>query len=556
MLRFFQKSSSEMTIRILFWTIGPLMAATLTYTTRYFINGDAIAYVEMGEALRHGHVWGLANLTYSPGYPVLLALSQILLSTDPLNELELLRAANFFCFLFAMASCELFVAFCRREAKALAKQDKALLPAPLLSLLWYSVFLLAALDLVKVRLLNPDMLVMAITLTCASVVLWIREKPSVHRYVVLGMCCGIGYLVKSFFIVFSGVFFFLAVLCAGSYWKGLSRAAVAMLLMLLVGSPLILALSYKLGRFTTGELGKRGYAYFISSTGEPFRPITVDKTTGTFLRRDSDLVTRPFDICYWEEGIVPKFDMHIHFKLFLKNLGELPGQIPFIFLVLAWYLSQVRCCSYAFRSSHPPSFSLSLLFVAVASLGFYCLIHVETRYIAAALFIAFSALAMSVRCPGLKNWKPLIPSILFLCAVWLQLIHSGIDQSLRSLRSTPGKPSYKESYLELHAVKDFILGNGLKKGDETAILGESPVYWARFAGVRIPADIEAAEQFLSVGREERRSVLDKLQGHGILAVVGKGASLGHLVQEGWQRVTGTNDYYVIFLGPDLPKRGK
>ena len=243
MLTFLQKSSSETTIRVLFWTIGPLIAAVLTYTTRYFINGDAIAYVEMGEALRYWRLWELANLTYSPGYPVLLGLGQILLSTSPLNELELLRAVNFLCFLLAMGSCELLMTFCRREAAALENRNEAMLPRPMLSLLCYSMFLLAALDWVKVRLLNPDMLVVAVMLTCASIILWIRESPAVRKYVVLGICCGIGYLVKSFFFFFSGVFFLLAALCAGSYRKAFPSTAVAVLTMLLVGSPLMTALS-------------------------------------------------------------------------------------------------------------------------------------------------------------------------------------------------------------------------------------------------------------------------------------------------------------------------
>ncbi len=46
--------------------VGSTIAAILTYTTRHFINGDALTYIEMGEALRRGDLWGLANLTYSP----------------------------------------------------------------------------------------------------------------------------------------------------------------------------------------------------------------------------------------------------------------------------------------------------------------------------------------------------------------------------------------------------------------------------------------------------------------------------------------------------------
>jgi hypothetical protein len=543
----YRRHTRDTTVQILFWVVGPLIAAILTYTTRYFINGDAIAYVEMGEAFRHGLLWGLANLTYSPGYPVLLGLGQILLNTSPQNELEVLRIVNLFCFLLAMGSCQLFMKFCKREAKALSDQNEAVLPSPIVSLLCYSTFLLAALVWIKIQLLNPDMLVMAVMLTCAAVILWIREDPAIHKYIVLGACCGIGYFLKSFFFLFSATFFLLAALCARSYRKALSRTAVAILTMLLIGSPLIGALSYKLGRFTYGELGKHAYAYFISGAGEPFRPKMIDAETKTCVYRGDDLVTKKLDMCYWNEGIVPTFDLKTHSTILLGNFIDVFNQLPFIFLVVVWYLAQVRCCSYSFKSSHPPSFYLILSFICVAGVGFYSLIHVETRYVAGALFIGFVALAMSIRCPDRSAWKTLIPSIVFLSVLWVHLIYSGVDQSRRSLQSTPEKPSYKESSLELRSVKDFVLANGLKRGDETAILGEPPVYWARYAGLRITAEIEAPQRFLNLNKKERHGVLERLDHEGIKAVVGKGEQLGSLVQEGWRHVEGTGDYYVVFL---------
>ncbi|MGB6064632.1 MAG: hypothetical protein WBG50_07465 [Desulfomonilaceae bacterium] len=549
MPEFFRKRSWETDVRILFWTIGPILAAVLAYTTRYFINGDAIAYIQMGDALRHGQLWGLANLTYSPGYPALLALGQILLNTSPLNELETLRIVNFFCFLLAMGSCELFMMFCKREATAISGSNETLLPRPIMSLLCYSTFLLAALVWIKVQLLNPDMLVMALMLTGAALVLWIREDPAIHKYIFLGACCGIGYYLKSFFFIFSSVFFLLAALCARTYWKALSRTAVAVLVMLLVASPLIAALSHKLGRFTYGELGKQAYAYFISGTGKPFRPKLIDERTQTFFYPGGDPGARQCDMCYWQEGIVPKFDLKAHAKVFLHNLIDAFSQLPFIFLVVAWYIVQVRLCSYSFASSRPPSFYLILAFISLAGVGFYTLIHVETRYIAGALFIGFATLVMSIRSPVRADWRALMPSILFLCILWPHLIYAGVDQSLRSLRSTPKKPSYKECYLELHAVKNFVLSNGLKQGDETAILGEPPVYWARFAGVRITAEIQAPGEFMAIGEKQRKRILEKLDDQGIEAVVGRGDSLDGLVREGWRHVVGTQHYYVKFFHP-------
>ncbi len=79
--------------------------------------------------------------------------------------------------------------------------------------------------------------------------------------------------------------------------------------------------------------------------------------------------------------------------------------------------------------------------------------------------------------------------------------------------------------MELHAVKDYLLANGLNKGAETAILGNPPVYWARFAGVRITAEIEAPARFLAMSEEERRELIERLQSKGIRAIVGNGEKL-------------------------------
>jgi len=85
-------------IRILFWIVGPLAAGALTYTTRYFINGDAMTYIEIGESFVNGRFSALVNLTYSPIYPVLLGLTQSILKTNTLNEIKVLLTVNFFCF--------------------------------------------------------------------------------------------------------------------------------------------------------------------------------------------------------------------------------------------------------------------------------------------------------------------------------------------------------------------------------------------------------------------------------------------------------------------------
>ena len=136
-------------IRAAYWAIGLTAGAILTYTTRYYLNGDGINYIEMGEALRHGWWSGLVNLTESPGYAFLLGLGQIVLNTNRLNELQLLKCVNFVCFVVAMLTCELFINLVRRQYQSLCRDAGQALPFPLISALSYSMFLFATLRLDK-----------------------------------------------------------------------------------------------------------------------------------------------------------------------------------------------------------------------------------------------------------------------------------------------------------------------------------------------------------------------------------------------------------------------
>lgn len=190
-------------VRTAFWIIGPIFAAILAFTTRYFINGDAMTYIEMGEAVVKGEFRALANLTYSPAYPILLGLAQTVLDTNPLNEIQALKCVNFFGFLLAMACGDWLIHIAKRDLDRLRTVGERPMPGWLISALCYSMFLVAGLVLVRLRLINPDMLVFAMVLLVTGVLMWIREEPSrLLKYVLLGAATGVGYLSKSFFSYF------------------------------------------------------------------------------------------------------------------------------------------------------------------------------------------------------------------------------------------------------------------------------------------------------------------------------------------------------------------
>lgn len=559
MLQKLESDSWEKRIRWLFWLLGLAGGGVLAYTTRYFINGDAIAYVEMGEALRMGRWWDLANLTYSPGYPVLLGIGQAALQTNPMNELQLLRVVNLICFILAMAACDIIMGFVRRYLRLEGPAQGKPLPVPAVSALGYGIFLVVALTWVRMRLINPDMLVLFIVLMCATILLWIREAPErFGRYVLLGVSIGVGYLVKAFFFVFSPVFFVVAALCARSAKTAATRVIVAIVVMLAVSSPLIAALSYRMGRFSYGELGGRAYAVWIAGQGERIHPPEVlNEKPKVLLYRYGVPCTQPsgFDMCYWDIGIVPKFDLKAQLRVFFKNLTEIFIQTPWLIILVAWLVFELATGAVHLGRLRPLSMPLVFLIPAVLGIGFYCLLYMEPRYLAPFVFLGLIGMTSSLRYSDTRpkaRQRAVVIVWLFVLFFLGLLGHSLVDQTWSGLYSTEKKLSYRDAFLEHVAVKDFLRARGLSRGDEAAIAGLPPVYWARMAGVKVVAEVPQPDEFLRTSQVERNRATTALAQAGIKVLIAKDSSFGKLVNEGWELVPNTRDYYALQIS--TPRR--
>ncbi len=554
----------ERRIRRTFWIVGILAGAVLTYTTRYFINGDAINYIEMGEALRQGNWQGFLNLTASPGYAALLGLGQSLLNTNRLNEIPLLKLVNLACMIAAMGACDRFLAALKRRYSSSLDGAGVPLPWPLIMALAYGMFLFSVLNWVRPRLMAPEMPVFACVLMVMALVLDAGNDPDRYKtHILLGFWTGLAYLFKTFFFPFSVFFLMTNALAIGSARKAIPRVMLSALVMLLVCTPWLMALSGKVGRFSYGETACLNYGIYVKASGKSIhQPLILAEAPEALLYRESPFpnCTRPatFDPSYWKLGIQPVFDPAAHAGLFVHHTAEiLLDQWAISLLVLLWVAWNIRIGALTVRPLLPLPAHLCLVLPALAAIGLYSILHVEMRYLAPFMLLIVVAVGIWPRYPA-SNKSPVRKAIagtyLLIAVILGSTLTTVVDQSLRGLTSTADKSSYQSAFFEMVSIGSYLKDRGLGAGSEVALVGHPASYWARNAGIRIVAEIPGKEQLLSAPPQARAVCVQSMRSAGVHAILAKGGDFARLTEEGWVLVPGTKDFYVLAMTSGLSEQ--
>ena len=541
-------------IRVCFWILGLLLGGILTYTTRHFINGDAIAYLDMAQAFRTGLWKESVFLGYSPGYSLLLAIFESIFQTTPDNELYMVKLFNFIVFIAAMITCDLFVRRLTDETDP--EVETTTLPSYISKAMCYSAFLVASLIWVRVQLVTPDMIIFVFVLLSVVVVLNIKRSPDdVWNFVLLGVTTGFGYICKTFLFPFSVFFFAFAGMYCSSMRKALPRLILAASVMLVVSSPVIISQSLEVGRFSIGEVGAYNYTFYVAGQGSGIHvPKVIHHNPEVYYYDHGATSTYPQgDPAYWALGIAPVFNFRAQLSAIRSSLDQLAsGTLWPTLVVLLWFVAQFKVATFVPLRMFPPSTFLMLIFICFCGTAIYCLVSMEMRYVAAFLFLGFTALTTVPRYKHSDFVKH--PSIIMeaaaIVAIFLGMVGIFVvDQSLRSLRSTDNKASHHETFMEMVATKDFLKANGMDKGDKVAVFRpiNSKLYWARMAGVRVMGEIMSVNKFLDGTAEERKETLDALRDYGFKAVFVKEPRFSGIVNEGWKEVPGTRENYVYFL---------
>ncbi len=540
--------------RTFFWIFGLLAGALLTYTTRHYANSDALIYMEMGEYLFKGDLWGIVNLTFSPLFAVLLGIGQLIFQTTPSNELIILSVVNFLCYGLALWSCDLMVLSLGREMNEITHGGRVTIPWPDMALLIYGFFLIASLTLIRLRLTNPDMLLLF--WTCLGMALIFRIDEQNRRiiyFIALGAILALGYMSKAVFFMFGPMLALVAGIASGSLKKAIPRIFICLITMALLSAPLVAALSYKKGSLTFGEGGRYIYAFEVAGQGEPiYEPEPLMEKPKVMIYSADEHGTRPkaFDVTYWGIGVKPLWRPLEHLGRALWNVWLIFEQNHWLTIILAWIVVLGLVGGFSLGGFRPLSPTLKILAPGLWGIGLFCLIRMEPRYIAPFLFLTFVGLVTGLRYSPEKPVQRKVFKVSILLVVALMagiLIQSIVDQTYSGLYQTKGKGSYKIRYEEFIAVKDLLISNGLKPGDIVAVIDNPPLYWARMAGVRVLGDVNGAE-FLNTTLKRRSEAIDKLKASNIKAIVAKDSQFKELTKEGWLPAGTTGAYYVKIIG--------
>jgi len=439
--------------------------------------------------------------------------------------------------------------------------------------LGYAVFGVASLNLIRVGLIAPDLLVAAFCLLAGRCALRLRAAPSIKYSLLLGLVAGLGYYAKSPFLPIGLVF----ILCA-CFWRPLSRRTIflgglALVFFLLICSPFIAALSLAKGRLTFGDTARLNEAFFIdgvqfyehwqggpAGAGMPIHPTRkVSDYPEIYEFAAKNMGTYPpwFDPTYWYEGITPHISLKRQIVVLVRNLAlefQIIMESSADVVCVAIILLLLSC-----YHRRPASVFWQLWFVwspGVVALTMYALIHVEPRYLGGWLILVFAGIVCVCSLPNDASMRQAV-----LCIGAAILITVGAGIALQASREAVGIDHAAGRSSRNASIAVFLLHNGLHPGDNVALIGNgSEAYWAHLARLHLVAEIPAgissrpghpAIDFWESGAEQQKRALGILERTGARAVIAGSqdsvaAAVPSVMPPQWKKIGGTGAYIYFF----------
>ena len=509
-----------------FFPVYCVLAALLTFGyalyDSYQIDGDAVAYMDIGDYLR-AHQWaGIVNGYWHPMYPALLALGHTLFHATLATELHAYCFVNFGIFLLGMAAVVWFtdaISGSRSEVRG----SSYLLDRYAMRYLGLALLVIASqreLSLGKVR---PDALLQAFLLFALAALLRHLATGRLRYAAQMGAALGCAYLTKSFAFVVA--LLSIAVLAAfRRLWlkhkaaRVIPAALVAFVCFAAVAGPYVAALSHRHGRFDFGDSGSLNYAWLVGGTEkmhlQPYMTSQFGSAEVHLKHPERELLRSPqvlsyaelpygtypdwFDATYWNDRIKPHFRVRDDLPHAARNcllVGRYLLNHPEALLLLALLLVLGARVTPGGKPG-ANAFWLVPLLLGVVIWGIYAMVNTEERYLTVAyLAIVLSVFAM-LRTPEMESRISNLPSLASALVLLLALLAAG--GSLRTVledRRQLALLGYPGGWYsaKMNDAAQSLSEMGVRPGDSVACVGTVACvrdpYWARLAGVRVLTEI-------------------------------------------------------------------
>ena len=501
-----------------------VLAALVTFGyalyDNYQLDGDAVAYMDIGDYLR-AHQWaGVVNSYWHPMYPAFLSLGHMLFRATLASELRAYYFVNFGIFLLGMLAIVWFADAVSGSGFGV-RGSSYLLDRYALRYLGLALLVIASqreLSLSKVR---PDALLQAFLFFALAALLRHLETGRLRCAGLMGLSLGCGYLTKSFAFVVA--FLCIAALVVFRWlWlkhqpaRVLPAALVAFVCFAVVAGPYVAALSRQHGRLDFGDSGSLNYAWYVGGTEkmhlQPYMTSEFGSAEVHLKHPERELLHSPqilsyaelpygtypdwFDATYWNDGVKTHFDLRREIPRAIRNCVLVVKYLfnhPEALILLALLLVLGARFTLEWKPG-ANAFWIVPLLLGVSIWVIYGIVNTEERYVTVAYLTIILTLFATLRVPPAPaaNLKPIASAMILLLA--LLAVGESLTTVLEDRRqlSAAGYP-YGWRSAKIGHVADALNDMGVRPGDTVACVGSTAClfdpYWARLAGVRVLTEI-------------------------------------------------------------------
>ena len=553
----FQTSSIKQ-LRQFFFLIALIIGLIHAWFTRYMVCGDAIPYLDIGDAYFRADWSSAINLTYSPLYSWILGLAIYIFKPLAYWESTFIHFINLIIFLIAFFCFDFFlqqlIQYHKQKELNFSKSGLSILPEWAWLVLGYTLFIWSSMNLITISSVTPDMCVSAIVYLITGIMLKI-QKGTTNRFtfILLGALLGLGYLAKAIMLPLAFIYLALSIFLIKNLRTAIIRILLTSLVFLLISSPFILAISKIKGSLTFSECPILNYAWNLNEstyecckTYEPICGKLIHPARTIFNHPKAYEYSTPIKATdpiwqiqtYWYDGLKPHFTLKGQLKIFMRTAYQyfdlffhMQGMLLTGFLVLV--LINLKNISWL-KDIYEQKI---LLIPAITAMVLYFLIHVELRYLGPFVVLFWLGLFSILKLSDSKEIKKILSYSIIILSIFM-LITSIISKDL--LENFNNTSAYVQ-----WQIADELEKAGLKKGDKAAVaLFDNDFYWARLAKMPVIAEVGELADFWAADDSVKLEVFKAFKQAGAKVVLADRIPF-YTSKINWRRVKDTPFYFYV-----------